>query len=243
MLFRSKIFLYAAGGLIVLAVVALGAVLLVVDGNFVKHRLEGAMKERNRTLVIEGEPKLRLFPVAGLALGKTSLSEPGSDKLFLSLDSAEVAVRSLPLLSGEIAVETLKLSGMKVNVVRRKDGSMNFSDLAGGKEKADGKPGAPPNLRIAEMIVEKLQLAYRDEATGQELAVSDVHVKTGRLDGQTPGEVAMSARITGKRPEADLRAQAGGGLRFNLGKEEFGFDKFSAQLKGQIGRASCRERV
>ena len=32
----------------------------------------------------------------------------------------------------------------------------------------------------------------------------------------------------------DLRAQAAGALRFNLGREEFGFDKFAAQVKGRI---------
>jgi len=29
----------------------------------------------------------------------------------------------------------------------------------------DKKPGEPPNLRIAEVLLEKLQLAYRDEAS------------------------------------------------------------------------------
>ena len=154
-----RILLFGIAGLIALAVLALGAALAIVDGQFVKTRLEAAMKEKNRTLKIDGVPQVKLFPVAGLALGKTSLSEPGSDKPFLSLDSAEVAVRVMPLLSGEVAVETLKLSGLKANVVRRKDGTMNFSDLTGkgGEKSAEGK--APPNLRIAEVNVEKVQLA------------------------------------------------------------------------------------
>ena len=228
-----KFLMIGIAGLVVLAVLGVGAALMIVDGQFVKTRLERAMKEKNRTLVIDGTPKLRLFPVAGLALGKTTLSEPGSDKLFVSIESAEVALRVMPLLSREIAVETLKLSGLKANLVRRKDGSMNFADLAGGKGKADGKPEEPPNLRIAEMDVEKVQLAYRDEASGQELNIAELNLKTGRLDGQTPGDVAMSARITGKRPEVDMRAQASGALRFNLAREEFAFDKFIAQLKGR----------
>jgi AsmA protein len=229
-----KILLYGIVGLVVLAVVALGAAFVIVDGQFVKTRLESAMKEKNRTLKIDGVPQVKLFPVAGIALGKTSLSEPGSDKPFLSFESAEVAVRVMPLLSREIAVETLKLSGLRANLVRRKDGSMNFSDLAGAKEKAAGQSGEPPDLRIGEVIVEKVQLSYRDEATGQDLNIADLNLKTGRLDGQTPGDLSLSARITGKKPEADLRAQAAGALRFNLGKEEFGFDKFSAQLKGRF---------
>ena len=213
---------------------ALGAAVVIVDGQFVKTRLERAMKEKNRTLKIEGVPQVKLFPVAGLALGKTSLSEPGSDKLFLSLDSAEVAVRVMPLFSGEVAIETLKLSGFKANVVRRRDGTMNFADLAGEGGKKSAEARAPPNVRIAEVIVEKVQLAYRDEATGQELKLAELNLKTGRLDGQTPGAVALSAHIVGKKPEVDLRAQAAGGMRFNLGREEIAFEAFSAQLKGRF---------
>ena len=229
-----KFLLYGIVGLVVLAVLGVGAVLVIVDGQFVKTRLEAAMKERNRSFVTEGTPKLRLFPVAGLALGKTSLSEPGGDKAFVTLDSAEVLVRVMPLLSGEVAVETLKLSGLKANLVRRKDGSMNFADLSGGKPKAGGKAEEPPNLRIAEIDIAKVQVNYRDEATGQELTIAELNLKTGRLDGQTPGDVALSAHISGKKPEVDLRAQASGALRFNLRKADFAFDKFSAQVKGRL---------
>ena len=229
-----KFLLYGVVGLIALAVVALGAAVAIVDGQFVKTRLERAMKEKNRSLQIDGVPQLKLFPVAGIALGKTSLSEPGSDRLFVSFESAELAVRAMPLLAGEVAVETLKLSGLKANVVRRKDGTMNFADLAERKEKAAGKPEQPPNVRIAGVTVEKVQLSYRDEATGQELDIAELNLKTSRLDGQTPGDLSLSARISGKKPEVDLRAQAAGALRFNLGNEEFAFDKFSAQLKGRF---------
>lgn len=231
-----KYLLYGVGGLAALAILAAGAAVVVVDGAFVKARLERAMKEKNRTLSIEGEPKLRLFPVAGIALGRTSLSEPGSDRAFVALDSAEVAVRTLPLLSGEIALETFKLSGLRAHVVRRKDGTMNYADLAGPKEKTSAKGEAPPRIRLAEMLIERAQLSYRDEASGQELNVADLSVKTGRLDGQTPGEVSVSARITGKKPEVDLRAQSTGALRFDLGKSEFGFDKFNVQAKGRVDR-------
>ncbi|OFZ90550.1 MAG: hypothetical protein A2W21_11640 [Betaproteobacteria bacterium RBG_16_66_20] len=229
-----KFLLYGVVGLIALAVVALGAAVAIVDGQFVKTRLERAMKEKNRSLQIDGVPQLKLFPVAGIALGKTSLSEPGSDRLFVSFESAELAVRAMPLLAGEVAVETLKLSGLKANVVRRKDGTMNFADLAERREKAAGKPEQPPNVRIAGVTVEKVQLSYRDEATGQELDIAELNLKSGRLDGQTPGDLSLSARISGKKPEVDLRAQAAGALRFNLGNEEFAFDKFSAQLKGRF---------
>ena len=232
-----KILLAAVGGLVVLAVLGVGVALFVIDGKFVKSKLEAEMKARNRTLVIEGDPKLSLFPVARLTLGKTTLSEAGSDKLFVALEEMDVAVRVMPLLSREVAVEALKLSGLRATVVKRKDGTFNFSDLAGAgkKEEAGHKGGeAPPNIRLSGMQVDKLQLVYRDEATGQEMTVSDLSLKTGKLDGAQPGDVALSLHLTGKRPDVDLRAQAGGALRFNLAKEEFAFDKFTAALKGRV---------
>ncbi len=229
-----RILAFGVLGLIALAAAALAVALTIVDGPFVKARLERAMQEKNRTLTIEGAPTLRLFPVVGMSVGKTTLSEAGSRKLFVSLESADFAVRVMPLLSGEVVVEALKLSGVTANVVRRKDGSMNFSDLGGGKERAERQTKTPLNVRIAELNVERVQIAYRDEASGQELNVSELSLKTGRLDGQTPGNLSMSARITGKKPEVDLRAQASGALRFNLRREEIAFDKFSAQLKGRL---------
>ena len=233
-----KFALYGFGGLVVLAALAVAAAVFIVDGAFVKARIEQAMKDKNRTVSIEGTPKVRLFPVAGIALGKTSISEPGSNQLFVSLESAEVAVRTMPLLSGEVAVETLKVAGLRANLVRRKDGMMNFSDLGGGRETGAGRAGAPPRIKLAEVLVEKAQLSYRDEASGQELSVADLNVKTGRLDGQSPGEVALSARIAGKKPEVDLRLSSAGALRFDLARAEFAFDKFNVQAKGRIDRDS-----
>jgi AsmA protein len=231
-----KYVLYGVGGLVVLAMIAVVAAVFIVDGAFVKARIEQAMKEKNRSVSIEGTPKVRLFPVAGIALGKTTISEAGGSQVFVALESSDVAVRTLPLLSGEVAVETLKVAGLRANVVRRKDGTMNFADLAGGKGKPSAKGEAPPRIKLAEVLIEKAQITYRDEASGQELSVADLNVKTGRLDGQTPGDVALSARITGKRPEVDVRLQTAGALRFDLARPEFSFDKFSMQAKGRVDR-------
>jgi AsmA protein len=228
--------LYGIGALVLACGIALGAVFAIVDGAFVKARLERMMKEKNRTLAIEGTPQVRLFPVAGIALGRTTLSEPGSDRLFVGLDSAEVAVRVMPLLSGEVAVETLKVAGLRANVVRGKDGRMNFADLAGPEKEERERPerGEPPRLRIAEALIERAQLAFRDQASGQELAVPELNLKTGRLDGEAPGPVSLSLRLIGKKPDVDLRAQAAGALRFNLARQEFSFDGFTAGAKGRV---------
>lgn len=229
-----KWLMYGVGGAVALALLALIAAIAIVDGAFVKSRLEQMMKEKNRTVVIEGTPKLSLFPVAGITMGKATLSESGSQKLFVGLDSAEVAVQVMPLLSGEVAVVKLNVAGLKANVVKGKDGKMNFADLLEPGKPEQDVHREPPRIRIAEINVERAQVSYRDEATGQEANVTDFNLKTGRLDGATPGPVSLSMHVTGKKPVLDVRAQAAGALRFNLAKQEIAFDGFNASAKGRL---------
>jgi AsmA protein len=234
---RAIKFLFVGlAGLVVLALIGLGAALMIVDGQFVKTRLERMMKEKNRTLVIEGTPKLSLFPVAGISMGKATLSESGSQKLFVGLDSAEVAVQVMPLLSGEVAVDKLNVAGLKANVVRGADGRFNFDDLAAGKpEAAPTKPQGPAKLRIAELIVERAQIAYTDQAGGQTLLVSDLNVKTGRLEDDTPTPVSISVSVAGKRPEVAIKAQLAASARMNLARQSFAFSKMDAKVSGNAG--------
>jgi AsmA protein len=229
-----KWLLYGVGGVVVLAMLALIAAIAIVDGAFVKSRLERMMKEKNRTLVIEGTPQLSLFPVAGISMGKATLSESGSQKLFVGLDSAEVAVQVMPLLSGEVALEKLNLAGLKANVVKGKDGKMNFADLLESGKPEEEARREPPKVKIAQINVDRAQVTYRDEKTGQEVSVADFNLKTGRLDGATPGQVSLAAHVTGRKPVLDLRAQAGGAMRFNLARQELAFDGFSAGVKGRL---------
>ncbi len=236
-----KICIYAIVGLLVLCVVALGAAVAIVDGAFVKSRLERYLKEeKQRTLTIEGDPKVRIFPVAGISLGKTVLSEPASDKVFVALDSLELGVRVFPILSGEIAVEALALSGLKANIVKAKNGQFNFQDLlapvkaAGDKPAAtgDGQKREPPKIRIAEVKIEGAQIAYRDESTGQEVAVSGFNLKTGRLEDDAPSPILMSVNVAGKRPDLGLKISVSGSAKMNLARQSFAFSKLEAKVVG-----------
>lgn len=235
-----KYLAYAVAGLLVLCIVALGAAASIIDGPFVKSRLERYLKEeKQRTLSIEGDPRVSIFPVAGLSLGRTVLSEHASDKIFLALDSLEIGVRVLPLLHGEIAVDALSLSGLKVNVIKFRDGRFNFQDLQEPGKADSGKPAVDdggkresPKLRIAEVRIENTQVAYRDESTGQEVTVSGFNLKTGRLEDDTPGAVMMSVNVDGKRPELGLKASVTGSASMNLARQSFALSKLDVRVLG-----------
>ncbi len=251
-----KLLAYIAGALAALVVLAVGVLLLVVDGSFVKSRLERAMQDKQRTLVIEGEPKLRLFPVAGLVLGRTTLSEPGGKDTFLELQSAEVAVQVMPLLSGALVVDTLSAQGLRVQLRRLTDGRMNFDDLvqkapaeaARKADKADKAPapgGEPPRterrelprLVVGEVNIERARVAFTDETTGQQLDVEDFTLRLAKLSGEAPSPLTLAATLNGKRPEVSLKAQAAGQVRLDLAHESLAFSKFDARLTGSADKA------
>ena len=120
-------------GLVVIFIVALvGAAifLLTFDPNAYKRKLEEIVYERyQRSLAIEGEIELSLFPRIGLSVNGVSLSERNSEQTFMSVDSARFAVAIWPLMSNQFVVDHVSLNGFKVWLEREKDGSFNFSDL------------------------------------------------------------------------------------------------------------------
>jgi AsmA protein len=229
-----KFAVYAVGGLVALAAIAVAAAVVLVDGEFVKGKMVAAMQERNRTLRIEGAPRVSLFPVLRLGLGRTSLSEPNSEKNFATLESLEVAVRVMPLLSREVAVEALALKGLRLNVARARDGSFNFDDLAGPQQPA-AAPAVPPKLRIAEVRIERARIAYADQASGRTLAIDDINILTGRLEDDTPTALSVSASISGKSPDVALKSQLSASARMNLVQQSFAFSKLDARITGNAG--------
>ena len=235
--------MYAAGGLVLLAIAAVAAALMIVDGAFLKQKAERTLKEEyQRTLSIEGTPRLTLFPVAGVELGKTRLSERASDKEFLSLESTKLGVRVMPLMFGTLDVEALSVIGLKVNLVRSKDGAMNFDDLAG--KPAEGKSGishrdAPkkkPAVRIAEVNIERAHIGFRDETNGRTLALADLNLKTGRLADAAPAPVSFSAQARGTNPHVDVKASLAGRLSINLPKDSFEAAGLAFEAKGVVDK-------
>lgn len=227
-----KYLAFAAGGLVLLCVVALAVLAAMVDGAFVKGRAERYMlDEKKRTLKIDGTPQVKLFPVFRLTLGKTTLSEPGSQQLFVSMESMDVALRVMPLLSGEVAMEAFSVAGLHANVIRAKDGRFNFADLAGEKDEKKPKEG-PPKFRVAEVKMERARIDFTDQASGQQLTVADLNVKTGSLEDDTPTPLAMNATISGRKPVVALKVAVAGAARFNLAKESFAFSKLDARVTG-----------
>jgi len=235
-----KYLLYAAGALLALLVIGAIAFALLFDANKLKGEIERVVKQdTRRTLKLEGNLHLAFWPSIGASMGRASLSERASDVTFASIDSAHVAVALLPLFRGQTLVDQVQLSGLKVNLVKRADGKFNFDDLLSAPAAPAGKaPAAAPAAKastvqfdITGVRIEHANVSYRDLKSGQQIAVSDLELRTGRIASGMPGKLDISASIRGAKPELDAKFKLATGYRFEL-------ERRTAELSGLDARIS-----
>lgn len=186
------------------------------DAARLKQEIAAAVaKQTGRTLKIEGELALGLWPDVAVNIGRATLSEPGGAAEFARLETARVAVAVLPLLSKQVVVREVAIDGLAVTVVKRKDGTLNVADLAaGGKEEKPRDAAVPPapTIDIAAIRVSSARLDWRDETTDSAFSLADLDLSSGpvRFAAGRGGVEALTLSARGQR-DADaftLRIEA-----------------------------------
>src|SRR4029079_8785968 len=96
---------------LIVVVVAIGAYIAATfDPNQYKAQIVQAVKDKTkRTLKLDGDIKLSLFPSIGATVAKASLSEYNSDQEFAGVDNLRVSLKVMPLLSKQFVVDALEV--------------------------------------------------------------------------------------------------------------------------------------
>ena len=232
-----KYVLIALGGLVILAGAVLAYIAATFDPNQYKPQIVQAVKERTqRTLKLEGDIGLSFWPSIGAKIGKTSLSERASDREFAAVEEVRVALKLMPLLSGKAVVDTVRIKGLRANIVKARDGKTNVDDLA-GPPPAKGTPaakdaGADFKLDIAGVEIKDAAVSYADAAAGTKYVLSKLNLKTGRLAPGAPTGVELSARVQSDKPKLDLSAELKTRLAFDPEKQSLALADFALEAKG-----------
>jgi AsmA protein len=224
------------GGLVVLAVVAIAIVAATFDPNQYKPQIVDLVKQQTgRTLTMDGKIALTFFPRIGAHVEKAALSGPRGQGTFARVDDARVAVALLPLLSKQVIVDKVVLSGLAVDLVRYKDGRTNFDDLAGAEAKPTDKPaprpsGPPLAIDVGGIALKNATIGWRDERDGTDVRLSKVDLETGRIASGVPGKLKLAANVAGKQPQARLQVDLATGYTLD-------FEKGAVALSGLDLRA------
>src|SRR6267143_603179 len=232
----------ALGGVVVLLVAVVLVFALTFDPNRYKDDIERMAKERTgRTLKLQGELKLAFFPSLGASVAAVTLSERGSNREFVALQSAHASVKLMPLLHGQVIVDAVRVSGLKAQIVKNKDGTYNFSDLGKAEKPAPGKKdqSTPVIFDIAGVDIDRAAVAYRDTNTGQEISLSDLKLHTGRIAENAQGKIELAAAAKRNQPPLEAKIALHGS--YSLQPDSIGLE-FTAKLdasniKGKLGMA------
>jgi len=206
------IFLSSTVGLLLLAIILIP---LIVDLNDYKPEISTMVKEKTgRTLTIEGDIDLSLFPWLGISTGKIILSNADSFKAkdFAVIEESHIKVKILPLLSKEVEVSTLVFKGLVLNLAKNKQGISNWDDLA-GKKTTEEKPQsttatedtekagfALASLIIGGIEIENAQLSWDDQQAAQKVAIKDFNLKTGQIQFDELIDIELSLLIENNAP-------------------------------------------
>jgi len=253
--------------LVVVAVVGLAIFLLTFDPNAYKYKLEELVQQRyQRTLTIDGEIELSLFPRIGLSVQGVSLSEPDSAETFASIESTRLAVAVWPLLSNSFVVDHVAISGLKARVIRDKQGHFNFSNLVGGATPVTEAPANPAEalvgaaqsaaqaitngslpqprnnmqIDIAGLDLKDGEVQLQDAISGMAVAVTKINANTGRVTFNQPFDVRLTARVEGGNPRVDANLTGQALLTLDPSAKRYAAQKLDLRMDGKLPGAEAK---
>jgi AsmA protein len=215
------------------------------------NRFRGEIERRvtrvtGQPFEIEGDLRISWWPWLALTTGPSQFGKAeGSGELpIVQWQSARVGAKLVPLLKGQLLVDTIRLEGARVHLVRRADGTSNWDAvLAAFRHRTPGPQSAageqpPPGPEVSGLQLRKGALTYTDERPDSSRAVAvsnwDLDIGEWRAGSTFPVETQLSLAV-GK----SLRAQnMKVNTRLHFSDDANDIDLFGLEFSSQIHVAS-----
>ncbi|MGB8273936.1 MAG: AsmA family protein [Alphaproteobacteria bacterium] len=170
---KSKIILFAVSGFVALLVFGAAALLLFVDANAYKPRLEATASEAlGMEVRVGGRMGIGFFPGLLVTLEDLHIRNRGAD--VASAKEATLGIDLLPLLQREVRVSKIALKHPKISIERDRDGRLNFA-------KPEAARGTLPALDLEKVSLSDGTLLYADKQSGEGFEAEDCNLDVPRL--------------------------------------------------------------
>ena len=172
---------------------------------------EEAEKATGRKLVIAGEADLKISLSPSISVSGVTFANAawGSQPEMLKLDSFTAEIALMPLISGDIQVKRLILSGLDVLLETDKKGTGNWVFKSSAEKKPDDASsgdeggGALPTVNLVEL--RDIRFIWRNGQTGATQKINIARLEA-RADGaSSPLDFTLQAALDGNDITADGR--------------------------------------
>ncbi|TKB54321.1 AsmA family protein [Ferrimonas aestuarii] len=212
-----KLLKWIAVTLVSLVVILAVGIGVFFDPNAFKPQIIDKVGEATgRTLTIDDEIDWSLYPKVGLQLGGVSLGNlPGQDlPPMLAVEQVNVGVNLLPLLSRDLQIEQVSLSGVTLNLVTLEDGRSSLDGLgseASTQTDASSDTGTQTASAPVKWSLGKLQLSnFRFISDDRQLKIKrELEIESLSLDNFEPERAApFKVLIRLQDPQLSLETDA-----------------------------------
>lgn len=220
----------------VLVLLGIAILVLLVDPNGFKPRIEAEVRAATgRDFELVGDIDLKFFPWLALRTGEGHFGNPPgfANEPMATWRNAQLGVKLLPLLSGDLEVDRIGLEGADVRLTLKADGTANWQGIAGNKP-------ADPNARTRHLTIDGVDLkdsriTFTDEGASRRIAISALNLSTDEI---APDEPFTHTRISGM---LHMEGFPGEGVPFRVSVPEavltedysrLGVDEFSVAFGG-----------
>ncbi|MFP4154709.1 MAG: AsmA family protein [Halothiobacillaceae bacterium] len=213
--------------LAILVLLALGLLALAVtfDPNDHRERIARALSGHlGQPVRIEGELALEVYPWLGVTSGRVRLDNPPgfSDNPMLQADGLEARAALLPLLRGEIVLDTIVLRAPRLRLELDGRGGHNWSPLIGHLTGDAASGQSPPDQPAASTRPRELALAGIEIRDGRVLVVDpirerqveldDIQLAIGALQPGLPVDFRLDGRLEADAPQLSATMMLSGQL-------------------------------
>jgi uncharacterized protein involved in outer membrane biogenesis len=158
---KARSFLLAAGGLLALIVLLTLLAWAFVHSELFKNRIEGfASQVMGMELKVNGPVRTLLFPVPGLRLEDIHMRNDETE--WINASGVDLRVRALPLLRGQVEIDSIVLVESNLQLKRDSQGILNFIPARRPDDSNQGRI-----LKIRRFRALDANLTFTDQASGE----------------------------------------------------------------------------
>jgi hypothetical protein len=223
-----KIALLGLGVLAACVVLALAYLVITFDArDYAPWLVRYVKANTGRSLDIAGPIELSIWPRVSISLRSVSLSEHESGARFAHAETVSLRAELLPLLSRELVVNELRVSGAEVHIVRHADGHLNIQDLL--------RTQGSSQFDIGAIVIERSSVSYADLGAHARYELSNIYVQTGRIKDRSPTSIKVGFELKDADRRFAGRVALAGELRQDAAQGIYGLDRVAFDAAGRLG--------